>query len=58
VSSSPWEAWKIQRTCGRKTRYAHEGQAKREGFKKYGQHMRAYRCPHCDRWHITKADAS
>ncbi len=52
--SPQWEAWRIQRMCGRKTRFQHEGQARREGFKKYGQHMRAYKCPHCDRWHVTK----
>lgn len=40
-----WDAWKMWKSCSRKKKYAHEGQARRAAHE---QNQRAYRCKYCD----------
>lgn len=49
-----WKAWKMWKGCSRKKlKFAHEGQARREGHKR---DLRAYKCSYCDGWHLTSRE--
>jgi 5-methylcytosine-specific restriction endonuclease McrA len=45
-----WDAYRIWRTCARKKRYKHLGQARREAHK---QRLREYLCQYCGNYHLT-----